>query len=561
VTAWLTTAGRAVAYAVAGLILLAVLTRVMVFAWAGYAIAATLAFAYLGATARGRAVERRQVTIVLEPTANSKGEVAQGARIALKLRVRNCGGGWLPRASVKLPACSGLQWESEAQSLGAVAPGSQTSCVVYARAVRSGRWTLHGVEIASDDWLGWMRVSSWLPQRVRVTVVPRSVASQSRVLAERVEARGALPAGLHRARRAGDGYDVRQLRDYAPGDDLRRIAWNASARRGKLLLRQNEDEVTTSHVIAIDLASSLRAGPDEAVFEATLAVAAAGIAGAERRRDRIGVVSFADQALGALPCRDGTVHYQNMVEHLLVLATATDAGVTESGDADVTERLADHVLLHDRVQFRITNSDTLAPIGERVRVGALERWVQSTHAAEVDAARRRRDAAGFSADLSLVRLASQALGLELAPRTSTWTPTRLTGFRKALEHLPELTRQRATVVLLTDLAGTTEWASLKPSVRGLQARGHKLSLLVPDVPQFVPSTESEVSEEVHRLFSLAESTLRRDVAAQWRKMGVPVRFFGPDDAPQSLWEDACRSASAGQSRAYAAPAAGGCPVD
>ena len=36
--------------------------------------------------------------------------------------------------------------------------------------------------------------------------------------------------------------EIRELRDHAPGDPLKRVAWKASARRGRLLVREMERE-------------------------------------------------------------------------------------------------------------------------------------------------------------------------------------------------------------------------------------------------------------------------------------------------------------------------------
>lgn len=58
----------------------------------------------------------------------------------------------------------------------------------------------------------------------------------------------------------GQGLDFRDLRDYVPGDDIRRLDWKATARTGKPHIRQfQEDRQQTVH-LALDLSASMNWG-------------------------------------------------------------------------------------------------------------------------------------------------------------------------------------------------------------------------------------------------------------------------------------------------------------
>lgn len=99
--------------------------------------------------------------------------------------------------------------------------------------------------------------------------------------------------GVKPARRRGDGMDFDSLRDYLPGDDPRRVDWRATARRGRLVVRQFQHERNHTVLIAVD-ASRLMAGDvdgrsklDHAV-DAGLALAYAAL----QAGDRVGLLAF-----------------------------------------------------------------------------------------------------------------------------------------------------------------------------------------------------------------------------------------------------------------------------
>jgi uncharacterized protein (DUF58 family) len=110
--------------------------------------------------------------------------------------------------------------------------------------------------------------------------------------------------GVKPAPRRGDGMDFESLRDYLPGDDPRRVDWRATARRGRLVVRQLQHERNHTVVIAVD-ASRLMAGEadgrtklDHAV-DAALALAYAALTAG----DRVGLVIFDRDVLGTLAPR------------------------------------------------------------------------------------------------------------------------------------------------------------------------------------------------------------------------------------------------------------------
>ena len=102
-------------------------------------------------------------------------------------------------------------------------------------------------------------------------------------------------AGLRNVRRPGEGRLFEGLREWVPGDDTRIIDWKATARRGKPIARQFEDERRQQVLIMIDAGRLLTAEIDgmprlEAVVAAALQLAHAAV----EHDDNIGLLVFAD---------------------------------------------------------------------------------------------------------------------------------------------------------------------------------------------------------------------------------------------------------------------------
>src|SRR6185436_10676528 len=59
---------------------------------------------------------------------------------------------------------------------------------------------------------------------------------------------------------SGDGYELREIREHRAEDPLKRIAWKASARRGKLMVRDHEQEERDVVWLVVDASVELWAG-------------------------------------------------------------------------------------------------------------------------------------------------------------------------------------------------------------------------------------------------------------------------------------------------------------
>lgn len=81
-------------------------------------------------------------------------------------------------------------------------------------------------------------------------------------------------AGLQTGQRAGSSLEFKDHRDYQPGDDLRRIDWNAFARSDKLTIKLFREEITPHLDLLIDGSRSMAVEPG-AKAQAAIALSAA----------------------------------------------------------------------------------------------------------------------------------------------------------------------------------------------------------------------------------------------------------------------------------------------
>ncbi len=112
--------------------------------------------------------------------------------------------------------------------------------------------------------------------------------------------------GIRRSRSRGLGSEFESLRDYSEGDDFRKVDWKASARRGKLIVRQYEQERNQTVIIAIDIGRHMLAEVNgvrklDHVLDALLMLTnAAALAG-----DFVGLIVYSDTVRRYIPPRKG----------------------------------------------------------------------------------------------------------------------------------------------------------------------------------------------------------------------------------------------------------------
>src|SRR4051812_20906039 len=110
--------------------------------------------------------------------------------------------------------------------------------------------------------------------------------------------------GLHRAPHLGSSTDFAEHRQYMPGDDIRRIDWRLYARTDRYYMKEYEAETNTNFSVLLDVSRSMRYASDGGVTKLDYAryLAACLAYFCHRQRDRVGMVTFADDVIDYVPC-------------------------------------------------------------------------------------------------------------------------------------------------------------------------------------------------------------------------------------------------------------------
>jgi len=170
---------------------------------------------------------------------------------------------------------------------------------------------------------------------------------------------------------AGDGDELRELREHVPGDPFKRIAWKASARRGQLVVREMEREERDVVWFVLDASIELWAGSpgraplDEGVDEiAALAVRHLG------RGDHVGLVVTASRVRTWIPPAGGTAHASRLAAALASAANMVDSDRSELDERQIARIVAEHARPldpHGLVDIHKDNLDQLAIRAEQLR--------------------------------------------------------------------------------------------------------------------------------------------------------------------------------------------------
>lgn len=255
---------------------------------------------------------------------------------------------------------------------------TSTGLDAVGRRLGSVAWPPPAVRIGGSLGLAWW--AKRIAADFTVTVVPD--------LLERAgKAAGSRRTGEQRARVAGTGTEIFQLREYRHGDPLRLIDWKASARRGRPISRDMTEDQHLEIVVAIDAgrASGLAAGEIDRL-SLYVNVAARLAQRAVELGDAVGLLVFADRPIAALaPARGdpGVARIRKILcachvhpgESNPVLAAARIRSLThrralvvlltDLEDASATEPLAQTVRLLSPKHF------TLIAGVENARIAAL----------------------------------------------------------------------------------------------------------------------------------------------------------------------------------------------
>jgi uncharacterized protein (DUF58 family) len=157
------------------------------------------------------------------------------------------------------------------------------------------------------------------PQITAAPVDAAAIVRRARRLRFRVrpEAVSAL-AGAYLSARPGTGLTFAELRAYEPGDDVRHLDWNVTARLGRPFVRRYVEERALTLWLIVDISASLRFGPEGRTKADRAAQAAALLAAAAiQNGDRAGLALVSDRIESEIPPGGGPRHLARLLRALV----------------------------------------------------------------------------------------------------------------------------------------------------------------------------------------------------------------------------------------------------
>ncbi|HEX3160841.1 MAG TPA: DUF58 domain-containing protein [Gemmatimonadaceae bacterium] len=154
----------------------------------------------------------------------------------------------------------------------------------------------------------------------RTVGVPPEVLRQVKLIELRTRGLvNSLYSGEYRSVFKGQGMEFSEVREYQPGDEVRSIDWNVTARMGRPFVKRYIEERELTVMLVVDVSGSERFGTvrrfkSEMASELGAVLAMAAV----RNNDRVGLLLFTDRVEHVVPPRKGRRHALRVIRDLLV---------------------------------------------------------------------------------------------------------------------------------------------------------------------------------------------------------------------------------------------------
>ncbi len=206
-----------------------------------------------------------------------------------------------------------------------------------------------------------------LPHKVLRSI--RTVEIKARILADE-----AL-LGTYRSVFRGSGLEFEEVREYEPGDDIRSIDWNVTARMGVPYIKKFREDRELNIYLAVDVsASSWFGSVDQSKRELAAEVAALLAMTAMRSHDRVGLLRFAEGQQEWLPSRRGHDHLLRLIRELLFAEprrARTELSSAARFLTNVTKKRSVVFLISDFIDVGLGDDPAVRMLGRKHDVIAL----------------------------------------------------------------------------------------------------------------------------------------------------------------------------------------------
>lgn len=186
---------------------------------------------------------------------------------------------------------------------------------------RRGRLRLNGMTVVRPDPLGLFKSFLTIPVRQSVLVLPKRYSLPP---VDLPGTRKYQSGGVALASSVGDSEEFTSLRDYRPGDPLRRIHWKSWAKVGKPVVKEYQDEFFVRHALILD---TFQTSENSVIFEEAVSVAASFTYSIQTQESLLDLMFVGAEAYCFTSGR-GLSHTDKMLEILASVKTCTDKPFT-----------------------------------------------------------------------------------------------------------------------------------------------------------------------------------------------------------------------------------------
>lgn len=299
---WMTPFGRALFWGAvaAGTLLLGGIAAPLVYAF-GYCASALMLAWLIGWVYRPRLRLTRQITAY-----PSAGEVFR-----YRVTVENMGHREIRNVVVEerdLPL--ELRPVQDPPRIEILVPGESTTVMLELRCERRGAYALTALQGASTYPSGLVKVGAVTRHSTRLLVLPRIQAVEGLTLPH---GRHYQPGGIAEASRVGESTEFLGTREWRTGDRLRDIHWRSTARVGRLIVKEFQEEYFVRLAIVLDVEA--RSAGDDQHLERAISLAA-GLTASLARLDYIVDIFAAGSRVHHIQAGRSLAHVDNILEIL-----------------------------------------------------------------------------------------------------------------------------------------------------------------------------------------------------------------------------------------------------
>lgn len=242
--------------------------------------------------------------------------VRAGSKVKVTLEIRNNGRGPAPLLLLEDRVPSDVAGRARF-ALHGVEPKGRRLAAYELRPPRRGHYTVGPLTLTSTDPFGLARLESAAAPKASILVHPRV---EPLALPRDLGDRRSLAVSALRQPIGASGEDFYTLREYNEGDDLRKVHWPATAKRGRYMIRQEETPWHNRATVVFDDRSTAHDGIGDASSFERVIEAAASIVDLYHRSGY--TYRLAGASAAGLSASKGSPHFNRSLDLLATVRTS-----------------------------------------------------------------------------------------------------------------------------------------------------------------------------------------------------------------------------------------------